>query len=231
MTELGCSPTLSSDTLCNVQELDPTYILDAMVRLRRAQPPVFGADVHEFRLGPTKSEADICEFEQKHNVKLPNDYRQFLVDIGNGGAGPFYGVFPLGEMDSNFGLRSWQENDGFIGDLSESFPLERAWNDVSAMPSDDLAERDEAEYDRQMEAFDTVYWRPSLVNGAIPICHEGCALRVWLVVTGSFAGHLWEDRRTEYAGLKPLQLGDGSLAKFSVWYREWLEGCLATIAK
>jgi hypothetical protein len=115
-----------------------------------------------------------------------------------------------------------------VGVLSKPFPHSEEWNDLSTMPAEDLAERDKSEWDRQMEVFDQTYWKTSLVNGAIPICHEGCALRIWLVITGTQAGYLWEDRRSEYDGLKPLQLADGSLATFTRWYDEWLNACLAT---
>jgi len=84
----------------------------------------------------------------------------------------------------------------------------------------------EDQYERQLNAWEERYWDIANVNGAIPICHEGCALRIWLVVTGTQAGYLWEDRRSEYAGLKPLRLADGSPATFTGWYDAWLNDCL-----
>jgi hypothetical protein len=200
-----------------------------MAHLRKAKPGVFGAKVHHFQLNPPLSEVEVVAFERMHNVTLPRDYRQFLTDVGNGGAGPFYGIFPLGKTDDNFGLRVWQEDDSLVGVLSAPFPFEEEWNDLSARPADDLADQDESEYWRQLDTFEEVYWGNSLVNGAIPICHEGCALRIWLVVTGTQAGYLWEDRRSENGGLIPLQSPDGSSATFSSWYYEWLNACLATI--
>jgi SMI1/KNR4 family protein SUKH-1 len=210
-----------------MQQLDIGHIRESLALLQKRRPSVFGADEHGFRLNSTVSEPEVLAFESTHRVSLPLDYRQFLTSLGNGGAGPFYGIFPLGKMDDNFSLHSWRERDGIIGDLSEPFPFATEWNNISPMPKDDLGLRDQAEYDRQMGAFDSTYWDSSLVNGAIPICHEGCALRVWLVITGNQAGHVWEDGRSEYTGLKPLRLNDGSVATFSGWYVEWLESCLA----
>jgi hypothetical protein len=117
--------------------------------------------------------------------------------------------------------------EGMVGDLSVPFPLEDEWNDLSGMPADELAGSEQREYDRQMVAFEKIYCRRSLVNGAIPICHEGCAVRVYLVVTGAQAGFLWEDRRAEYAGIRPVRLVDGAAATFGGWYEEWLGECLA----
>ena len=221
-----CSQEPSRRYTLLVPGLDTSRVTDALAFLRGVQLRVFGADVHGFRLNPPLPEADVTAFENVHNVSLPHDFRQFLTDVGDGGAGPFYGVFPLGKMDDNFRLRTWQEDDGFVGVLSKPFPLEEEWNDISSQPSAELADLDESEYVRQMDTFQKTYWRTSLVNGAIPICHEGCALRIWLVVTGTQAGYLWEDRRSEYEGLKPLRLADGSLAAFTGWYDMWLSGCL-----
>lgn len=190
------------------------------------QPPVFGADVHGFQLNPPLAKADVVAFKDAHKVSLPHDFNQFLTEVGNGGAGPFYGVFPLGKMDDGFALRTWKEDDGMVGVLSEPFPFIEEWNDLRSLPSEELLDRDKSEYFRQIEVFDRTYWHSSLVNGAIPICHKGCALRIWLVLTGTQAGNLWEDRRSEYEGLKPLRLADGSQATFTRWYDTWLNGCL-----
>jgi len=137
----------------------------------------------------------------------------------------FYCVFPLGLMDDNFDFRHWQENDGVVGDLLKPFTFQDEWNDLSGQPDADLLKRNPEEYHRQIELFDARYWTSELVNGAVPICHEGCALRIWLVVTGKQAGQLWEDRRSESAGLRPIRLADGSAARFSQWYMEWLDNC------
>jgi hypothetical protein len=129
----------------------------------------------------------------------------------------------MGQMDDGFELSEWRENESLVGVLSQNFPLREAWNDLSRMPIEGLPDRDPAEYDRQVEAFDAKYWSSSLLNGAIPICHQGCALRIWLVVTGDESGRLWDDRRAEYEGLRPLLLKTRESATFSAWYQEWLD--------
>lgn len=211
-----------------MSRLDTPRIIGTIERPKTLCPAVFGAEVHDFRLNPRLPEAEALAFERDHHVPLPPDYRQFLRDVGNGGAGPFYGVFPLGRMDDGMGSREWHENDGSVGMLSEPFLLEEAWNDVSCLPKPELTNQNQAEYDAQMELFEKRYWSATLVNGAIPICHEGCALRIWLVVTGSQAGSLWEDRRSEYGGLHRIRLADGSPATFARWYEQWLDECVAT---
>jgi hypothetical protein len=205
-------------------ELDRFHVAHALASLRSSESDVFGAEAHGFDLNPELHEADLATFERTHGVKLPSDYRAFLMSVGNGGAGPFYGVFPLGKVDDNFDLRDWGEGD--IGVLSKTFPFDKEWNDLSTKPDDDLIDGDEAEYWKQMKAFDRTYWNVALINGSFPICHQGCALRILLVVSGDQAGYLWDDRRSEYGGIKPIRLADGSPATFSGWYREWLDRCL-----
>lgn len=208
-----------------MSELDPIRIQRALLRLRsaRAIREVFGANGHMFIVNPTLPEAEILAFETQHRIVLPADYREFLLRIGNGGAGPYYGVFPLGQMDGIKGMKPWRENDGFVGVLSEPFALTRDWNDLNGMPSDDLIDDEEGEYEKQLDEFEKRYWHASLMNGAVPICHEGCALRIWLVVAGEQAGRLWRDRRAEYMGVEPMLTSDGAPATFSRWYDEWLE--------
>lgn len=92
-----------------------------------------------------------------------------------------------------------------------------------------VAELDSAEYHRLMDVFESSYWSSELVNGAIPICHEGCALRLWLVVKSPQFGYLWRDRRAEHAGIEPLRLAEGQMATFLSWYDEWLQQCPAAV--
>lgn len=201
-------------------------ITEALAHLSNLQPLLFGSEQHKFMLNPTVGEERVRAFEQKILIRLPADYRDFVVKVGNGGAGPFYGVFPLGFVDENFGIREWHANDGLVGDPGAAFPHLTAWNEIAEKPPDELQGADETEYWRLIVEFEKAYWTPALVNGAIPICHEGCAIRIWLVVTGPQAGRLWEDRRSEFKGLAPLSLADGSPATFRSWYEEWLDHAL-----
>jgi len=45
----------------------------------------------------------VAIFELDLSIELPNEYRSFITKAGNGGAGPAYGVFPLGMADNKFG--------------------------------------------------------------------------------------------------------------------------------
>lgn len=203
---------------------DGVQLQRELSRLRESGASIFGSEVHRLRLNAPLKKSEALEFEKTHRIPLPVDYRAFITSIGNGGAGPFYGVFPLGYRDASVGsdLEAWREDDGFVGILSKPFPHDKSWNDLSRMPPPELEESDPAAYQMQQDNFDTQYWSSTLVNGAIPICHEGCAMRIWLVVTGPQAGYLWRDKRSEFSGICPVMLKNGSPATFTTWYREWL---------
>jgi hypothetical protein len=194
-------------------------------RLRSAKrsPKVFGAEAHGFKLHAPLTEAAVRKFEIEHRVRLPQDYRRFLIELGNGGAGPFYGVFKFGEMDDGFEFKKWKSGDGFVGDLSRPFPHRKPWNDLTGEPDDTLGDD---EYEEALEVFDEHYWNPAQVNGAIPICHEGCACRDWLVVKGPEAGHIWHDARTDRKGLRPISHRKKRRVTFLEWYVAWLNDAL-----
>ena len=50
---------------------------------------VFGENGHDNELNPVLSEEELTQFEAVHGIRLPQDYRQFLLRVGNGGAGPY----------------------------------------------------------------------------------------------------------------------------------------------
>jgi hypothetical protein len=77
------------------------------------------------------------------------------------------------------------------------------------------------------EAWDKVleehYWIPHIMNGAISICHIGCALRQWLVVSGDQQGFVWDDFRADDAGIAPVIDSAGKPLTFAHWYMSWLD--------
>lgn len=192
----------------------------ALERLRKKDPAgkkTFGASSHRYLLHPVVPEKTLAAFEKKHGIVLPADYRDFLRLVGDGGAGPYYGVFRLGEMDDNYEHAKWKARSHFVGAPEEPFPHRSAWN----LSEEELEEIQGSEDD---EAIMARYWKP--VNGAIPICHEGCALRDWLVVTGPEAGRIWHDATADYEGWKPITDPSGEHSTFLSWYLRWLDRAL-----
>lgn len=213
-------------------EAEFAVILNGLSELRELPESlrVFGSQEHRFLTHPALSDKSVRDFEELHRIALPDEYRSFLLRIGNGGAGPGYGIFKLGELDDGFDHAAWRENDGFVGILSKPFPHRGPWNDLFGKPVYDESREDdlewEDEYQRQLDAWENRYWDVANINGAIPICHLGCALRQWLVLTGPEAGTIWSDYRADDRGLIPVEEEGRARVTFLRWYRSWLDEAL-----
>ena len=143
-------------------------IIADLERLAHSGAFTFGSQAHRFRLHPPMSDDELHAFEHKYGVHLPEDYRMFLTHVGRGGGGPCYGLFDFHEMDDGFEYKTWSQGDGFVGVLANPFPYTDHWNDLTGQPDDDLVERDEQEYERQLTEFEQRYW--AQLDGAVPIC-------------------------------------------------------------
>jgi hypothetical protein len=168
-----------------------------------------------FRLHPPLDEADVQRFESEHGVVLPEEYRQFLLHVGNGGGG---GIFPLG-CDSEGtsheqALEAWRDGSyrqylygGLV--LNQPFPHTRAWQ-----PDSSKEERDTAVDERS----------DPQVAGSMRIYHCGCAIYNILVLTGKERGHVWRDARADGGGIIPEQPADGiGRLTFGRWYLDLLD--------
>lgn len=193
----------------------------------------FGAGQHQYRFAPPLTEREVARFERKHRVRLPEEYRSFLLEVGNGGAGPGYGVFPLGrdtEFESFLAaaprplrwLASIAKFRRPFAKLSDAFPyrerLRLAPEEIAALGADGGPEAD------------------PIPPGALPICTHGCGLRDWLVLSGEEAGHVWHDALAEYGsavqdycpalGWAPWEHADGRHMTFDEWWNHWLTTAL-----
>jgi hypothetical protein len=197
----------------------------AVLREHPAGREVFGASGHNFALEPPLSAADLADLEAFLQITLPDDYRTFLTDVGAGGAGPFYGIFPV--RRNRDGSWFWDGDGGDLVDLArlgEPFPTERVPEEkldaLEAEKPDEDAYDDiddfDAAYDVWDERLEALLYQPSMTVGAVCIAHEGCAYRDWLVVTGPACGTVWEDPRCLDMDLKPINLSFGD------WYFQWL---------
>jgi hypothetical protein len=98
------------DDIANLGDL--LYRLRATDRRQR----VFGSDHHASDLLCPKQNWWRSSPLTAHRVAVPEDYRHFLGTVGNGGAGPFYGLEPLGS---------------FGRDLSEPLPFTHATDELT----------------------------------------------------------------------------------------------------
>lgn len=199
--------------------MDLNAISDRLELLRGADPRrrTFGADAHEYRLRPPATEGEVAAFEAEHRIRLPGEYRDFLTKLGNGGAGPCYGLFSLRIFGDD---PDPSQQEGMIGDLARPFPHESAWNagadywDAAPDPNVD---------EDAWQAWREEYWSSHLIDGALPICHEGCGYFALLIITGADRGRIWRDGRASDAGIMPVAGPGGVPITFGSWYAHWFD--------
>jgi hypothetical protein len=179
----------------------------------RGQFQPFGVESHGFRRRRRLTEKQVAAFERRHAVKLPSEYRTFIIGVANGGAGPAYGLYSLAEAVS-------KEPRGRVPDdfLRIPFRHRRDYN-----PQEDPKLRSFWRRVEDGEIADAEAERRSLYHaaGTLVLCHEGCGDLHLLVVTGPSRGQMWVDTRRNSGWLYPLEVG------FLDWYERWLDSTLA----
>ena len=186
---------------------------------------LFGASKHQYKLNRPLDPEIIKRFETNSRIKLPEEYIKFLIEIGNGGAGPYYGLEPL--ENSLFQDLDYKKPD-FLLNPSAPFIHTNAWN-MNFQPTVDEDENED-EYEKQFEAFQEEYYDPKHMTGAIAICNFGCAVSLNLVVNGKEYGNIWTDDRSSDYGIHPSQeLGNANRITFLDWYERWLDNSLSKL--
>ena len=150
---------------------------------------------------PTISLSALVDFEHTHNIELPEGYREFLLNVGNGGAGPFYGLLPL---------EKW--NDALWGEIDEP----KVENPKVRLLASESPLLPEVEYgDDWEEHLDNL--EHGAYQGAITICEQGCTYYSLLIVTGKARGRVVNiDGDMQPPKFAPFP-------DFLSWYDGWLD--------
>ncbi|MGN6693310.1 MAG: SMI1/KNR4 family protein [Aquihabitans sp.] len=175
---------------------------------------VFGAFGHHFRCNPVIDPSVLDAAERSGGFALPPAYRRHLIEVGNGGAGPGYGLFPFGTVGDT--AEDARPIDAAWGDPAAPFPHDGAWNlpPSDLVPPADLSEDEEHHWFAQL---DEAYLAPRLTDGSMPIAHLGCGMWVLLVVSGDRSGEIWLDDRASDRGIHLLEARG-----FDAWFDGWL---------
>ncbi|MEV5161345.1 MULTISPECIES: SMI1/KNR4 family protein [unclassified Streptomyces] len=203
----------------------------AALGTRPGSSEVFGALGHRWALEEPLTEDGLAELEGQTGVKLPEDYRTFLLRVAAGGAGPAYGLFPVRRVQGRW---RWEGDGADLADLSmlaEPFPERGPDPEIL---DELLARRPEEEDFDEIEDFDDAFeawderwgalvFAPGRTAGALVISHLGCALREWLIISGTHRGTIWSDARADDVDLTPRLDDEGSPLTFARWYTAWLE--------
>ncbi|MFB7864617.1 SMI1/KNR4 family protein [Streptomyces sp. NPDC056069] len=176
----------------------------ARIREMAAQDPGrerFGADTHRYEISPPLPESEIRAFERAHGIDLPEEYRSFVAQVGDGPAGPGHGLMPLTaarpEADEEWAVDAEWREDRLPGRLAEPFTLTEPLPGRIGRPAD------------------------VLTPGTLMLGERGCGSFLRLVLNGARAGQVWE-LDPDWGGFVPVSPG------FRTWYTEWLESPLKT---
>ncbi|MDP9847986.1 SMI1/KNR4 family protein [Streptosporangium lutulentum] len=208
-------------------------VRDRVLALRTAPKAnkVFGAALnghlggqwgHGFELLPPLTEIELSEIERSLGVRLPAEYRDFLLQVASGGAGPDYGLFPLRPRTEG-------------GDSAGSEHLRRPFLPGPAQEMIDAYEKrepvreacpDEEEYRRAWSAWNDEYDEldAALMAGTLCVSHQGCGYYTLLAVTGPERGTMWNDVRAVGEGVDPVRFlrPEKQRVTFAEWYSDWL---------
>jgi hypothetical protein len=227
--------------------LDVAKILDGLRYLREADRDlsVFGANGHRYTLRPRQDEAAVDEFERRHSIRLPDDYRQFLLEVGNGGAGPCYGIHGLDQL--------FEASSEGSHHLSKPFPYRLRWEGpqdlLDAIRGIEDGDADDWENtDKRGELIDS-YWEFVSWDGSLSICEYGCNLRFLLIVNGPEFGRIWFDATADVTGFSPVAINATSSSDpladwcvinqdvpeaervgFAEWYEAWLDWACSIVS-
>lgn len=168
------------------------------IRRRWFRRSSFGEESHRFVLQPPITDPVLEAFESAHGVRLPEEYREFLLQLGDGGAGPGYGLLSLDKAAAF----PQADDDPPANYLSRLCPLRP---EVSRM-RDWLTSIDCSDDERY--------------QGTIVLCDHGCCNYAVLVVSGPARGCVVNISLDDNP---PVFARDND---FLAWYERWLDDVL-----
>jgi len=172
---------------------------------------IFGSSSHRYE---TKLlvEEEVLKFEKSENIRLPEEFRLFLLSVGYG-AGPDYGIYSLKKMQEEY--RDFCGCFDEESSMSDSFTL----TNKDAMELINLKKQNPKEYH---------YKRLNNVNGLLPIQTEGCTYFALLVLNGEQKGKIWAVDTNEF---DTLPAGLTKELDFLSWYERWLNNAIEKMVK
>lgn len=163
-----------------------------------------GSFIHEYELRECLKEDKIKMYEERFNIVFPEDYKNYLMFISDGGAGPGTGISGIGLLDLN--------NKAGVYTHIEAFKFTSKWD----LPENSTPLTEEE--------------RKELVDGTIFITRDLESARYLLVVNGEEKGNMWIDKTEMDGGLEPVKSADGKArVTFLEWFEEWLDESIRSL--
>jgi hypothetical protein len=174
---------------------------------------VFGAASHRYIIHEPATLKKVTEIETKYSIELPECYKAFILNIGNGGfgsqnsaAGPFYGIYPVGVNINELIFNNAEEylkNDCIIiPKMTDEY-----WKSITMN-----IEENEVISNEDYETESGKLWA-----GILPIGSQGCSYIHGIVLNGPHKGRVVN---LDIDRLKPQFTFENN---FLDWYERWLD--------
>lgn len=162
---------------------------------------------HHKPLSPITA-SELQQFERGFHITLPEDYRQFLLQVTNGGIGPAAGLIPLAQAVDYF-----RQHAGYETILSTPFPHTEEYHQED---EPEVCRAEQLNASKQMDN-ETFYRTLDFFHaGTLDVADLGSGYYIKLVVTGPSRGTVWKDFSAVDEGMHPLDM------TFLDWYERWL---------
>ncbi|WP_179218682.1 SMI1/KNR4 family protein [Saccharibacillus sp. O23] len=166
---------------------------------------VFGASSHQYKLNEPLAAEAIEAFERKHGIELPEELTDFLTAVGDGGAGPQYGIYRLERMEKESARLA--EPCRLRPDFTDD-----EWRQLEAWCEEQAEEAGDEAYDADGQR---------MFQGTLCIGTQGCSYDTVLVLNGPYRGRIaYIDRDFQ----KPFFTYEPN---FLDWYERWLDELIA----
>lgn len=149
----------------------------------------FGAAAHRYQPRPVLSERRVAELESSAGLRLPEDYRDFLLEVGDGGAGPYYGLAPLDQPSQLEVMRGVFSPRGIepLEIIPESSGKVALGAGAAAAPSERAGSEPRGDGGGGLSPL-LLPW-----HGVALLSHLGCGYLAYLVLEGPHRGQVWLD--------------------------------------
>lgn len=174
---------------------------------------VFGAERHNYIIHKPTTLKSVTEFETKYSIELPDCYKAFILEFGNGGigwqnsaAGPFLGIYPFGE---NINELIYENTEKYL--KNECLLIPKMTDDYWENLNRNIKENDEMS-DKSYQSELGKLWA-----GILPIGSQGCTYLHGIVLNGKYKGrvvNLDMDRQKPHFTYE---------TNFLDWYERWLD--------
>lgn len=177
---------------------------------------LFGTSTHKYKLNPPVSASFVRSIEEKYGFTLPEDYFHFITEVGDGGAGPDYGLQSftklLTEGSDSHSKRYWEEYRYSLAKPFVPRPMLADEVEEFAIATKEAYERNPDNYFICEEYLETKFCD---TKGFYTLGTHGCQWDFGLIITGEKRGQVFD---TDNEGAYGFVAGS-----FTEFYQNWLE--------